>query len=129
MGGVLASSHREAPFITEHPKVDGTDFYMFRSYEAGRARLRDPDRQLPAAAGRRTAGPNYFTLDPERSTRSTSTTTATRSEDLTFQFRFKNDLNDGMALAIAVGDKTAAIPLMQHRRRSRRPRDTSPRST
>ena len=32
----LASSHREAPFITEHPKVDGTDFYMFRSYEQGR---------------------------------------------------------------------------------------------
>jgi hypothetical protein len=31
-----ASSHREAPFITAHPKVDGTDFYMFRSYEAGR---------------------------------------------------------------------------------------------
>ncbi|HEY3254484.1 MAG TPA: DUF4331 family protein, partial [Polyangiaceae bacterium] len=32
-----ASSHREAPFITKNPKVDGTDFYMFKSYEAGRA--------------------------------------------------------------------------------------------
>jgi len=32
-----ASSHREAPFITTAPKVDGTDFYMFRSYEAGRS--------------------------------------------------------------------------------------------
>lgn len=31
-----ASSHREAPFVTEHPKVDATDFYMFRSYEEGR---------------------------------------------------------------------------------------------
>ena len=30
-----ASSHREAPFLTENPKVDGTDFYMFDSYEAG----------------------------------------------------------------------------------------------
>ena len=29
----MASSHREAPFITGTPKVDGTDFYMFRSYE------------------------------------------------------------------------------------------------
>ena len=28
-----ASSHREAPCITTRPKVDGTDFYMFRSYE------------------------------------------------------------------------------------------------
>ncbi|MEP6972454.1 MAG: DUF4331 family protein, partial [Betaproteobacteria bacterium] len=32
-GGAAASSHREAPFITTSPKVDGTDFYMFRSYE------------------------------------------------------------------------------------------------
>jgi hypothetical protein len=34
--GLRASSHREAPGITEKPKVDGTDLYMFRSYEAGR---------------------------------------------------------------------------------------------
>ena len=33
--GAIASSHREAPFITTAPKVDGTDFYMFNSYEAG----------------------------------------------------------------------------------------------
>ena len=26
-----ASSHREAPGITKTPKLDGTDFYMFRS--------------------------------------------------------------------------------------------------
>ena len=32
-----ASSHREAPGITKTPKLDGTDFYMFRSYETGRA--------------------------------------------------------------------------------------------
>ena len=31
-----ASSHREAPFITTQPKVDGTDFYLFGSYEPGR---------------------------------------------------------------------------------------------
>ncbi|MDB5777873.1 MAG: hypothetical protein JWP93_238, partial [Polaromonas sp.] len=36
-GGAMASSHREAPFITTAPKVDGTDFYMFNSYEAGKA--------------------------------------------------------------------------------------------
>ena len=31
-----ASSHREAPGILSSPQVDGTDFYMFRSYEEGR---------------------------------------------------------------------------------------------
>ena len=33
----LASSHREAPFITKNPKVDGTDFYLFTSYQTGRS--------------------------------------------------------------------------------------------
>ena len=32
----FAASHREAPFISRHPKVAGTDLYVFRSYEAGR---------------------------------------------------------------------------------------------
>ena len=32
----IASSHREAPFISGQAKVDATDLYMFRSYEAGR---------------------------------------------------------------------------------------------
>ncbi|WP_149038752.1 DUF4331 family protein [Psychrobacter sp. P11G5] len=27
----VASSHREAPSITKTPKVDATDFYMFRA--------------------------------------------------------------------------------------------------
>src|SRR5579864_3073103 len=59
----LPSSHREAPFIAEHPKVDGTDFYMFMSYEPNRAGYvtlianYDP---LQDAYG----GPNYFSLDP-----------------------------------------------------------------
>ena len=34
--GAMGASHREAPAITHSPKVDGTDFYMFRSYEPGR---------------------------------------------------------------------------------------------
>ena len=37
VAGAHASSHREAPFITEMPKVDGTDFYMFNSYEPARS--------------------------------------------------------------------------------------------
>ncbi|MCA1714324.1 MAG: DUF4331 domain-containing protein, partial [Gammaproteobacteria bacterium] len=35
-GIVMGSSHREAPLITKTPKLDGTDLYMFRSYQTGR---------------------------------------------------------------------------------------------
>ena len=60
----LASSHREAPFIAGQPKVDGTDFYMFRSYEPGREQFVTfiaNYNPLQDAYG----GPNYFTLDPK----------------------------------------------------------------
>ena len=61
-----ASSHREAPAITTTPKVDGTDFYMFNSYEP--ARLSGPGyvtliaNYLPLQDAY--GGPNYFKLDP-----------------------------------------------------------------
>src|SRR6478609_1159055 len=58
----LASSHREAPNITRFPTVDGTDLFMFMSYESGRSGyvtliadyypFQDPF-----------AGPNYYALD------------------------------------------------------------------
>src|SRR5207237_3952070 len=63
-GTALASSHREAPFITTQPKVDASDFYMFRSYESGRAgyvTLIANYLPLQDAYG----GPNFFTLDPK----------------------------------------------------------------
>ncbi len=64
----LASSHREAPFITKNPKVDGTDFYMFRSYESGRngfVTIIANYQPLQDAYG----GPNYFTMDDRRGLR------------------------------------------------------------
>lgn len=59
----LGSSHREAPGILSSPQVDGTDFYMFRSYEEGRdgfVTLIANYNPLQDPFG----GPNYFPLDP-----------------------------------------------------------------
>ena len=46
-----ASSHREAPFISTAPKVDGTDFYMFNSYEPGRGDW-NSERYFPFSTSR-----------------------------------------------------------------------------
>lgn len=85
----LASSHREAPFITENPKVDGTDFYMFRSYESGRAgfvTLIANYVPLQDAYG----GPNYFSLDPDALYEIHVDNNGDAVEDITFAFRFTN---------------------------------------
>ncbi|WP_164019793.1 DUF4331 domain-containing protein [Pyxidicoccus trucidator] len=115
--GALASSHREAPFITEMPKVDGTDFYMFRSYETGRqdyVTLIANYLPLQDAYG----GPNYFMLDPDALYEIHIDNSGDAVEDITFQFRFNNTLSgsgNGATLPIGTGDqlKNVAVPLVQ----------------
>lgn len=112
----FASSHREAPFIAGNPRVDASDFYMFRSYEGVAANgsggrgdyvtlianylpLQDPY-----------GGPNYFQLDPNALYEIHIDNNGDAVEDLTFQFRFNNKLNN---VSLPIGGKNVAIPLIQ----------------
>ena len=82
MATAEASSHREAPLITEMPKVDGTDWY---------------------------GGPNFFFMDPDALYEIHIDNTGDGKEDLAFQFRFKNTLKD---LTVPSGSKTISVPLI-----------------
>lgn len=106
----LASSHREAPLITETPKVDGTDFYMFRSYEPGRnAYVTLIANYLPLQDSY--GGPNYFSLDPDALYEVHIDNNGDASEDLTFQFRFTSTYAD---LKVPTGAPTGdvSVPLI-----------------
>jgi hypothetical protein len=115
-GNAVASSHREAPFITTSPKVDGTDFYMFRSYEGVAANgsggrsdyvtLLANYQPLQAAYG----GPNYFSLDPNALYEIHIDNNGDAKEDITFQFRFKNTLK---SIPLSIGTASVPIPLLQ----------------
>ena len=114
-GVSLASSHREAPFITTQPKVDGSDFYLFNSYEPGRAGFVTMIANylpLQDAYG----GPNYFSLDSNALYEIHIDNNGDAAEDITFQFRFKNTLNNGgNGITLDIGPdgarKKVAIPL------------------
>jgi hypothetical protein len=111
----FASSHREAPNITRLPAVDSTDFYMFMSYEPGRqgyVTLVANYVPLQDAYG----GPNYFALDPSALYEIHVDNDGDAREDLTFQFRFDNDLaNNGRGLRLPIGpsgdQSQVAVPL------------------
>ena len=104
----LASSHREAPFITGQPKVDATDLYMFRSYEAGRSNFvtilanyqpfQDPQ-----------GGPNFYMFDPNALYEIHIDNVGDGVEKITFQFRFTNT---SKATALNIGGKAVKIPLI-----------------
>ncbi|MEH6560373.1 MAG: DUF4331 domain-containing protein [Marinobacter sp.] len=106
-----ASSHREAPFITEVPKVDGTDFYMFRSYEANRAdyvTMIANYLPLQDAYG----GPNYFDMDDDAIYEIHIDNSGNAQENLTFRFQFSSTLND-IQLPVGSGSdqKMVSVPL------------------
>ncbi|MEO5560434.1 MAG: DUF4331 domain-containing protein [Dokdonella sp.] len=103
----FASSHREAPYVAGHPKVDGTDFYMFRSYEAGR------DGYVTIVANYEPlqdsyGGPNYFALDPNALYEIEIDNNGDGKEDITFQFRFTNTYKNA---ALMIGGKSVPVPL------------------
>jgi hypothetical protein len=108
---VNASSHREAPFITQQPKVDATDFYVFRSYEAGRegyVTLIANYNPLQDAYG----GPNYFSMDPNALYEIHVDNNGDAIEDLSFQFRFSNTLgNNNQGITLPIAGKDIAVPL------------------
>ena len=103
-----ASSHREAPLITTMPKNDGTDFYMFSSYEPGRGGfvtvvadyqpLQDPF-----------AGPNYYTMDPEAVYDINIDNNGDALPEITFRFHFTNT-NQG--LTVPVDGVNVEVPLV-----------------
>ena len=105
-----ASSHREAPFISNQPKVDGTDLYMFRSYEAGRQDyvtlianyipFQDPQ-----------GGPHFYQFDQNGLYEIHVDNVGDAKEHLTFQFPFKNT---SKKMALKIGDKDVLLsPLIR----------------
>jgi len=98
------------------PKVDASDFYVFRSYETGRAGfvtlianyipLQDPG-----------GGPNFYTMDPEALYEIHIDNDGDAVEDLTFQFDFDLNLNGGggrgiqLPIGPAGATKNISIPL------------------
>src|SRR5882762_5189759 len=103
-----SSSHRDAPNIAMNPSVDGTDLYMFRSYEKGRADYVTILADYTPFQGFQGGG-SFFMFNPNALYEIHIDNTGSGSEALTFQFRFTNT---SAPTAIPVGDKKVKIPLI-----------------
>ncbi len=103
-----ASSMREAPFIDESPKVDGSELYFFRSYEAGRSSYvvilanYQPLEEIHT-------GPLWFQMDPSALYELHLDNVGDCREHLTFQFRFQNKY---LGRTVKVGDKNVPSPFL-----------------
>ena len=103
-----ASSHREAPQIAGLPRLDGTDLYMFRSYEPGRSTyvtfianyipFQDPQ-----------GGPNFYNLEENAVYAINIDNDGSGRPGLAFEFKFDNDTKN---LAVTSGGQKIPVPLL-----------------
>jgi Domain of unknown function (DUF4331) len=85
-----AASHREAPLISLDPSADITDFFFFKSYEAGMANrvvlIMDVMSEEPSS------GPNYWNFDPNVTySFNLDNNRDGVAEDVRFEFKFRNE--------------------------------------
>jgi hypothetical protein len=120
-----ASSHREAPDIAGRPRVDGSDFYMFRSYEPGRSSyVTFIANYIPLQEPY--GGPNFFSLDTNAIYQILVDTDGDAHPDWIFQFRFSTAFLDdsvnanGMEIPVPlinvgpIGDDGTNLNVSQH---------------
>jgi hypothetical protein len=81
-----ASSHREAPMISEDPTADNTDLYAFRSPDKPNT-LTIISNFIPAEDP--AAGPNYYTFSPRARYNIHIDRTGDGRADIIYRFRFK----------------------------------------
>ena len=103
-----ASSHREAPMIAGMPRLDASDFFLFRSYEPGRSNyvtmiadyvpLQDPG-----------GGPNFFDMEHNGYYDINVDSDGTGTPTYTFRFRVYPVTRN---LTVAVGGKNVPISLI-----------------
>ncbi len=92
-----ASSHREAPYTSSDPMVDGTDLYAFVAPDA-------PDAVTFVANyvpfGVPSAGPNWYKFGDDVIYEINIDNDGNAQDDLTYQFRFHSDINAANAFNV-----------------------------
>jgi hypothetical protein len=100
VSGVNASSHREAPLISQDPVADNTDVYAFRSPDA-------PDMVTLIAnwipAEDPAAGPNYYHFGEDVLYAIHIDNDGDAVEDVSYEWRFRDDIQNPDTFLYATG--------------------------
>ena len=103
---VLASSHREAPSITQSPAADNTDVYAFVSFEEGRQDTVTFIMNfwpLQEAA----AGPNFYLFDPDINYWLHIDNDGDTLAEISYRFRFRTEFVNGGTFLLSTGPVTS----------------------
>ncbi|MGZ8501955.1 MAG: DUF4331 domain-containing protein [Candidatus Limnocylindrales bacterium] len=103
VGGVLASSHREAPLIATDPSADSTDLYAFVDpADPSRVNLIANYIPMQDPAG----GPNFWAFDPNVRYAIHVDNNGDGKSDVSYWFRFKTTVKNGGTFLYNTGQVT-----------------------
>jgi hypothetical protein len=97
---LFASSHREAPLITEDPTMDNTDVYVFRSPDAPNT-VTIIANYIPLEEPAN--GPNFYNFSPAGVYEIHIDNNGDAVEDITYQFRFRTDVRNPNTFLYNIG--------------------------
>lgn len=104
-GGVLASSHREAPLTASDPTIDSTDLYAFVSpNDSSKVTIIANYIPMQDPAG----GPNFWMFDTNARYELNIDNTADGKPDVTYRFTFRNVVRNPNSFLYNTGQVTAA---------------------
>ena len=111
-----SASHREAPGITELPKLDHTDVYAFMAFGDDTIDAEDKDKVVLVANFQPGedpgSGPNYYSMDPDAIYELHVDNNGDAVEDITFQFKFADTyVNNGKGLMRNIGGVNQEVAL------------------
>lgn len=97
---LFASSHREAPLITEDPTMDNTDVYVFRSPDAPNT-VTIIANYIPLEEPG--IAPNYYNFSPTGVYEIHIDNNGDGKEDITYQFQFRTDVRNANSFLYNTG--------------------------
>jgi hypothetical protein len=100
---LFASSHREAPLITEDPTMDNTDVYVFRSPDAPNT-ITIIANYIPLEEPAN--GPNFYNFSPSGIYEIHIDNNGDAKEDITYQFQFRTDTRNANTFLYNTGPVT-----------------------
>src|SRR5712691_3425063 len=101
---LLASSHREAPLISEDPAADATDVYVFRSPDVQNT-VTFVANYYPFANAQ--GGPNFARFSDNVLYEILIDNNGDGKEDIAYQFRFRTDVRNGNTFLYNTGPVTS----------------------
>ena len=109
--GLAVSAVKDAPFTSINPALEAVGLYAFTSYEPGRENF---ITIIANYNSQQISGPHYSLFDPDALYEIKIDNNGNGRENISFRFRFNQELKKPRGQVVSISDKQIAIPFINN---------------